>query len=113
LVALLIWPGTGSRYAIPVEPAFNVLAGFAAERLWNRCRLIVQAAGSIATAGFFYQLVLVTVAVPILPHRFASSRITGEAITRAIREAPAPVYCLLPCEPTRVFYVGAPVATLV
>ncbi len=112
MAALLLWPGVGSRYAMPVTPAIVILAAFVAEALWREGRRVAQAATGVLAALCLYQLVLTNLGVPIFAGRFALSRTTGEAITQVIRANPAPVYCLISCEPTRLFYVEAPIQAL-
>ena len=110
-LALLIWPGVGTRYAMPIAPAVAVLAALVTQGLWRRRHLVARIAIGMATGLFAYQIVLVIVAVPLFADRFAESRLSGEAISRAIAAEPAPVYCD-DCEATRLFYVDAPIQSL-
>jgi len=108
-IVLLVWPGVASRYAMPATPAVAVLAAFAVEPLWKEGRRLAEAAVLVVAGLCLYQLVLTNLALPIMGSRFGLSRLTGEAIEKAIRADPAPVYCMLPCEPTRLFYVDLPI----
>jgi 4-amino-4-deoxy-L-arabinose transferase-like glycosyltransferase len=107
--ALLVWPGAAARYAMPIAPALCVLAGLAWDGLetskyWGLRRLT----GAVLCALVVYQLVLVFVIMPLYAEAFGGSRSAGEAITRAIEDAPAPAYCTdLPTN--QLFYVRAPV----
>jgi 4-amino-4-deoxy-L-arabinose transferase-like glycosyltransferase len=116
MAALLLWPGVGSRYAMPVTPAAAILAAFVAEAFWRdhrrMARRLAQTATGILVALSLFQLAFTNLGVPILADRFALSRRTGEAVTQAIRAEPAPVYCLITCDPRRLFYVDAPIVAL-
>jgi hypothetical protein len=107
--ALIAWPGAAARYAMPIAPALCVLAGLAWDALatskfsWLR-RLI----GALLCALVVYQLVLVFVVMPRYAQAFGRSRSAGEAITRAINDAPAPVFCT-DLNTNELFYVRAPV----
>jgi hypothetical protein len=59
-----------------------------------------------------YQLILAGIGVPVFADQFGLSRGTGQMISRAIQADPAPVYCLPPCDPTRLFYVEGPIVSL-
>jgi hypothetical protein len=84
-----------------------VLAGIA----WHRSAPLPVRWSTVALLCLLvaYQLILVTVVMPLYADRFGASRIAGEAITQAIRAAPAPVFCMgLPSN--QLFYVRAAVA---
>jgi hypothetical protein len=105
---LLLWPGANARYAAPIAPAVAVLAGFAWESLeataWHRLRLFCT---GLLGCFIVYQIVLVTVAMPLFADRFGESRREGKAIEAAILTRPAPTYCAGPYT-NRLFYVRVP-----
>jgi 4-amino-4-deoxy-L-arabinose transferase-like glycosyltransferase len=107
--ALLVWPGAAARYAMPIAPALCVLAGLAWDALeTSKYSVLRRLTGALLCAFVVYQLVLVFVVMPLYAEAFGGSRSAGEAITRAIEDAPAPAYCTdLPTN--QLFYVRAPV----
>jgi 4-amino-4-deoxy-L-arabinose transferase and related glycosyltransferases of PMT family len=112
MALLLVWPGTGSRYAMPLTPAACVLAAFVAQELWRRRHWLGYLTSGMLGALVLYQLLLVSIGVPVFADQFGLSRATGQMISRAIQADPAPVYCLPPCDPTRLFYVEGPIVSL-
>ena len=84
------------------------LAGFAWESLeataWHRLRLFCT---GLLRCFIVYQIVLVTVAMPLFADRFGESRREGKAIEAAILTRPAPTYCAGPYT-NRLFYVRVP-----
>jgi 4-amino-4-deoxy-L-arabinose transferase-like glycosyltransferase len=110
-LALLVWPGVGTRYAMPIAPAVAVLAALVTEALWRRRHLVARVAIAIVIGLFVYQIVFTNIAVLVLPDRFAEARLSGEAIGRAIKAEPAPVYCDN-CDATRLFYVDEPIQSV-
>lgn len=112
MALLLVWPGTGSRYAMPLTPAVAVLAAFTVQELWRRRHWLGYVAPGMLGLLTLYQLLLPSIGVPLLAGDFALSRLTAGYITRAIQADPAPVYCAPPCDPTRLFYVGVPIEAL-
>lgn len=93
-IAVVLWPGSNSRYAMPCVPAIAVLAGFAGDAIldtkhaWLR-RMTV----AIACALIAFQIVLANVVMPLFADRFGGSRIAGQNIERAIHADPAPAFC--------------------
>lgn len=93
-IAVVFWPGSNSRYAMPCVPALAVLAGFAWDAIldtkyaWLR-RMTV----AIACALIAFQIVLANVVMPLFADRFGGSRIAGQNIERVIRANPAPAFC--------------------
>jgi 4-amino-4-deoxy-L-arabinose transferase-like glycosyltransferase len=107
-LALLIWPGVGTRYAMPIGPAVAILGALVVQGLWPRRHLLARIAVAIVIGLLAYQVVLTNAAVLIVPGLFAEGRLAGEAFGRAIAAEPAPVYCAN-CDATRLFYVGQPI----
>jgi hypothetical protein len=93
-IAVVFWPGSNSRYAMPCVPAIAVLAGFAWDAIagtkhaWLRRMTVAIACGLTAI-----QIVLANVVVPLFADRFGGSRIAGQSIESAIRANPAPAFC--------------------
>jgi hypothetical protein len=112
MALLLVWPGTGSRYAMPLTPAACVLGAFVAQELWRRRHWLGYLTSGMLGALVLYQLILASIGVPLFADQFGLSRGTGQMISRAIQADPAPVYCLPPCDPTRLFYVEGPIVSL-
>ncbi len=110
-LALLIWPGVGTRYAMPIGPAVAILAALVCQALWRRRHPIARVAIAIAVGLFAYQIVLTNIATLVVPDLFAEGRRAGEAIAKAIEADPAPVYCEN-CDATRLFYVGLPIQSI-
>jgi hypothetical protein len=109
---LVWWPGFNTRYAMPIAPALAVLAGIAWDRLEvSRYVIMRRTATTVLCLLAIYQLVLSTVAVPLLPQRFGESRLAGEAIEQAILAEPAPAYCLR-LDTNVFFYVHVPLRCL-
>jgi 4-amino-4-deoxy-L-arabinose transferase-like glycosyltransferase len=112
MALLLVWPGTGSRYAMPLTPAVCVLGAFVAQELWRRRHWLGYVTSWMLSALVLYQLLLASIGVPLFADQFGLSRGTGQMISRAIKADPAPVYCLPPCDPTRLFYVEGLIVSL-
>jgi 4-amino-4-deoxy-L-arabinose transferase-like glycosyltransferase len=108
-LALLLWPGAKTRYAMPAAPAVAALAGLAIDALWRRGYPLARAAGAIAAALFAYQVALVAVAMPLFAERFAANRQAGVAFDRAIGVAPAPVFTIGGPHTNQLFYVTRPI----
>lgn len=108
-IAVVIWPGSNSRYAMPWVPALAVLAGFAWDTLagtaYARLRGIMVV-GVCALAAF--QIALANVVVPLFADRFGASRIAGQAIELAIRADPAPALCT-DLATNQLFYARVPI----
>ena len=109
---LMLWPGINTRYAMPIAPSVAVLAAIAWDRLEkSRYAMLRPAATTIVCLLILYQVVLVTVAVPLLADRFGEARIAGQSIEQAIRAEPAPAYCLR-IDTNIFFYVHVPLKCL-
>ncbi len=111
-LALLVWPGTKTRYAMPVAPAMAVMAGLAIEPLWRRRHWAAAVALATAVILFVYQVALVTVALPRLAEHVSTTRRLGAALDAAVRAAPAPVFVIDAPQSNKLFYVTWPVRTL-
>jgi 4-amino-4-deoxy-L-arabinose transferase-like glycosyltransferase len=109
---IVFWPGFVSRYAMPIAPAVAVLGGIGWDAL-SRTRYgrLKWLAGGLVTICIGYQLVLVTVVIPIYADRFGATRSDGEAMERAVRAAPAPVFCT-DFASNQLFYVRVPMRCL-
>jgi 4-amino-4-deoxy-L-arabinose transferase-like glycosyltransferase len=108
-VAVVLWPGSSSRYAMPCVPALAVLAGFAWDAIggtaWARLRGITAAAVGVLAV---FQIVLVNVVMPVFADRFGASRAAGQTIERAIRANPAPAFCT-DLSTNQLFYTRVPI----
>ena len=93
-IAVVVWPGSNSRYAMPCAPAIAVLAGFAWDAIagtkYAWLRRMTVAIACVLTA---FQIVLANAVLPLFADRFGGSRIAGQSIERAIRANPAPAFC--------------------
>jgi len=108
-IAVVLWPGSNSRYAMPCVPALAVLGGFAWDAIagtgWARLRGITAAAvGALAV----FQIALVNVIMPVFADRFGASRVAGQAIEHAIRADPAPAFCT-DLATNQIFYARVPI----
>lgn len=93
-IAVVFWPGSNSRYAMPCVPAIAVLAGLAWDAIAGTkhawLRRMTVAIACVLTA---FQIVLANAVLPLFADRFGGSRIAGQSIERAIRANPAPAFC--------------------
>jgi 4-amino-4-deoxy-L-arabinose transferase-like glycosyltransferase len=106
--ALIVWPGAAARYAMPIAPALCVLAGLAGDALeTSKYSSLRRLTSGLLCVLVIYQLVLVFVVMPLYAEAFGGSRLAGESITRAIDNAPAPVFCT-DLNTNQLFYVRAP-----
>jgi 4-amino-4-deoxy-L-arabinose transferase-like glycosyltransferase len=109
---IVMWPGFASRYAMPIAPAVAVLGGIGWDALartdHGRLKWI---AGGLLTIFVAFQLVLVTVIVPVYADRFSATRLDGRALERVVQAAPAPVFCT-DFATNQLFYVRMPMQCL-
>jgi hypothetical protein len=112
MLALLVWPGTKTRYAMPAAPAVAVLAGLTVEPLWRRRHWTVTVAGALVGVLFVYQVLLVTVVMPRSADHFGGTHHLGAAIDTAVRESPAPLFTIGAPQSNKLFYVTWPVRGL-
>jgi 4-amino-4-deoxy-L-arabinose transferase-like glycosyltransferase len=108
-LALLAWPGTKTRYAMPIAPAVSVMAGLALGPVARRWRWLAGGALAIAAGLFVYQTTLVTVVTPLLAERMGAPRRRGADIDAVIGAAPAPVFTLGKPQSNRLVYVSYPI----
>ncbi|MDO8977942.1 MAG: glycosyltransferase family 39 protein [Afipia sp.] len=93
-IAVVLWPGSNSRYAMPCAPALAVLAGFAWEALAGTAYARFRGVTVIAVCALAsFQIALANVVMPVFADRFGASRIAGQTIERAVRADPAPAFC--------------------
>jgi len=109
---IVFWPGFAGRYAMPIAPAVAVLGGIGWDALTTtRYSRLKWIAGGLVTIFVGYQLALVTVVIPIYADRFGATRSDGEAMERAVRATPAPVFCT-DFASNQLFYVRIPMRCL-
>lgn len=108
-VFLVMWAGFNSRYAMPIAPALAVLTGF----FWDRPDFARtrRAVTIILCAFVVYQVVLVTIVMPVMSQRFGASREDGLTLARAVDRDPAPVYST-GLDTNQLFYVARPIQCL-
>ena len=111
-LALLVWPGTKTRYAMPAAPAVAVLAGLAIEPLWRRRHWTAITALATTVILFVYQVVLVTVVLPVLAEKYSAPRRRGAILDTIIGTAPAPVFTLGKPQANKLFYVTYPIRSI-
>ncbi|EKS38268.1 hypothetical protein HMPREF9695_02108 [Afipia broomeae ATCC 49717] len=93
-IAVVFWPGSNSRYAMPYVPAIAVLAGFAWDAIARtKYACLRRTTVAIACGLTAIQIVLANLVMPLFADRFGGSRIAGQSIERAIRANPAPAFC--------------------
>jgi 4-amino-4-deoxy-L-arabinose transferase-like glycosyltransferase len=108
-LALLVWPGARTRYAMPAAPAVAVLAALAFDSLTRRNHPVARLAVAIVAILFAYQVVLATVVMPLFAERFGATRNSGLALDRAISAAPVPVFTIGGPHSNQLFYVSHPI----
>jgi 4-amino-4-deoxy-L-arabinose transferase-like glycosyltransferase len=109
-LALLVWPGARTRYAMPAAPAVAALAGLAFDSLTRRGNHpVARLAVTTVVILFAYQVVLATVVMPLFAERFGATRNAGLALDRAISAAPAPVFTIGGPHTNQLFYVTYPI----
>jgi 4-amino-4-deoxy-L-arabinose transferase-like glycosyltransferase len=111
-LALLVWPGTKTRYAMPIVPAVAVMAGLAFEPLARRRQWLAAAALAGLALLFGYQMVLVTAVIPIYAEKFAAPRRRGPVLDAVIGAAPAPVFTLGKPQANKLFYLTHPIRSI-
>jgi 4-amino-4-deoxy-L-arabinose transferase-like glycosyltransferase len=111
-LALLLWPGTKTRYAMPIVPAVAVLAGVTVDGLWRRRHWTGTAAVILTVMLLVYQVVFVTVALPFPPERFGEHRQFAAIVDSALHELPAPLFTIGAAHSNKLFYLAWPVRAL-
>lgn len=77
-IAVVLWPGSNNRYAIPSVPVLAVLAGFAWEALAGTAYARFRGITVIAVCALAsFQIALANVVMPVFADRFGASRIAG------------------------------------
>ena len=109
---LVLWPGFNGRYAMPIAPGLAVLAGIGWDALEkSKYSAFRQIAVTLLCTFIVYQFILVAIIMPLFAERFGHSRRDGQALTQAIRGAPAPAYCFS-IDTNQLFYVREPLQCL-
>ena len=111
-LALLVWPGTKTRYAMPIVPAVAVMAGLAIGPLARRRHFAATAALATTVVLFVYQVVLVTAVIPLYAEKFGAPRRRGAVLDTVIGAAPAPVFTLGKPQSNKLFYVTHPIRSI-
>ena len=111
-LALLVWPGTKSRYAMPIVPAVAVMAGLAIDPLARRRHWVAALALATAIVLFVYQVVLVTAVIPLHAEKYSAPRRGGAAFDAIISAAPAPVFTLGKPQANKLFYITHPIRSI-
>lgn len=107
-LALIVWPGANSRYAMPIAPSLAVLAGIGWDALEkSKYSILRRLTGALLCLLLIYQFILVAVIMPLFCDRFGASRNAGKAIERAIGAAPAPAFCT-GLDTNQLFYTRVP-----
>ncbi len=111
-LALLVWPGTKSRYAMPIVPAVAVMAGLAIDPLARRRHWVAALALATGVVLFVYQVVLVTAVIPLHAEKYSAPRRGGAAFDAIISAAPAPVFTLGKPQANKLFYITHPIRSI-
>ena len=111
--ALLLWPGSAGRYAMPIAPSVAALAGLAWDRMGQGRRLVLRRTGAIALGCLIVaQLAMTLVVPPLFAGKFGQSRAAGRSLEAAVQAAPAPLYCaaagLRQPDTNQLFYARLP-----
>lgn len=108
-LAVLFWPGSNSRYAMPCAPALAVLAGLAWDALSGTAYARLRGIAVIAICALVaFQITLATIVMSLFADRFGASRIAGKFIENAIRADPAPAFCT-DLATNQLFYARVPI----
>jgi hypothetical protein len=111
-LALFVWPGTKTRYAMPIAPAVAVMAGLAFGPLIQR-RHWTAVAALAATGGLFvYQVVLVTVVTPHNVLKYSVPRRRAPILDAALAASPAPVFTIGKAQANKLFYLTHPIVSV-
>lgn len=108
-IAVVIWPGSNSRYAMPCVPALAVLAGLAWDAIAHTAYVRLRGIAVVVVCLLIvFQIALVNVVVPLFADQFGASRIAGQRIDHAIRADPDPAFCT-DLATNQLFYVRMPI----
>jgi hypothetical protein len=111
-LVLLAWPGTKTRYAMPIAPAVSVMAALAFGPLARRRRWEAALALVVGAGLLVYQAALVAVATPLMAEKLGAPRRRGGDIDAVIGQAPAPVFTLGKPQSNRLVYVSYPIRVI-
>jgi 4-amino-4-deoxy-L-arabinose transferase-like glycosyltransferase len=89
---LVVWPGSGTRYAIPAIPAVATLAGLAYDRVRVQAWLLLNTAVALAGLLAFYGIVVGWIVMPIRPDLFDRTWVGAKKILAQEQTNPAPLY---------------------
>ena len=111
-LALLVWPGTKTRYAMPIAPAVAVMAGLAFGPLIQRRHWTAVAALAATVGLFVYQIVLVTVVIPHNVLKYSAPRRRAPILDAALAASPAPVFTIGKAQANKLFYLTHPIVSV-
>jgi 4-amino-4-deoxy-L-arabinose transferase-like glycosyltransferase len=111
-LALLAWPGTKTRYAMPIAPAVAVMAGLVFGPLIQRRHWTAIAALAGTVGLFVYQVVLVTVVIPHNAPKYSAPRHRAPVLDAAIAASPAPVFTIGKAQSNKLFYLTHPIRSV-
>jgi len=109
VVALALWPGSMTRYAMPALLAIAAIAGLCFDRLSARRLDLTRIAAAILTGLIAYQLVWGWIAAPLLPDRFGKARIDAQTVESATRTKPYTIFAPLRLADPVLAYLDRPV----
>jgi 4-amino-4-deoxy-L-arabinose transferase-like glycosyltransferase len=107
-LAVLLWPGAQTRYAMPAAPAVAVTAGLVAAQIRRSRPWLVRGAGAVTATLAAYQACLVLVVMPLFAERFGATRVAGQRLGVAVAAAEAPAIATDRASNV-LFYVARPV----
>ena len=111
-LALLVWPGTKTRYAMPIAPAVAVMAGLAFAPLFRRRHWLAITALAATIGLFVYQVVLVTLVIPHNMPKYSAPRRRAPVLDAAIAASPAPVFTIGKAQSNKLFYLTHPILSV-
>jgi 4-amino-4-deoxy-L-arabinose transferase-like glycosyltransferase len=109
VVALALWPGSMTRYAMPALLAVAAIAGLCFDRLIARRLDLTRVALAILTGLIAYQLVWGWIAAPLLPDRFGKARVDAQTVEAVTRTKPYTIFAPLRLADPVLAYLERPV----